>query len=247
MDLKQTMLFSRPIAHRGLHSADAPENSLAAFARAAEAGYPIELDVRPIDDGTVVVYHDGILTRLTDRDGYVCNLSKADLAEIRLGGTDEKIPTFNEVLELVAGRTPLLIEIKNEGTVGALERETLNILQSYKGEYAVQSFNPYSMEFFKKNAPQIPRGQLAMMIKDKQFGFIKRRLLSRLKLNKVSSPDFISYNALDLPNKYVTRTGLPVLAWTIHSNTELEKAKPYCDNIIFENFVPVIGDGKEEN
>ena len=218
MDIKKSWLFSRPIAHRGLHGIDAPENSLAAFGKAIEAGFPIEIDVRPIDDGTVVVFHDDKLTRMTDLDGYVCNMTKSDLEKVRLRNSDERIPTFKEVLEFVDGRTPLLIEIKNDSTVGQLERDTLELLSSYKGEYAVQSFNPYSMEFFKKNAPQIPRGQLSCFFDKKDLGFFKRFVLKRLKMNKVSSPDFISYNHANLPNKYVTKTKLPTLAWTVRSN-----------------------------
>lgn len=245
MDIKKSWLFSRPIAHRGLHGIDAPENSLAAFGKAIEAGFPIEIDVRPIDDGTVVVFHDDKLTRMTDLDGYVCNMTKSDLEKVRLRNSDEHIPTFKEVLEFVDGRTPLLIEIKNDSTVGQLERDTLELLSSYKGEYAVQSFNPYSMEFFKKNAPQIPRGQLSCFFDKKDLGFFKRFVLKRLKMNKVSSPDFISYNHANLPNKYVTKTKLPTLAWTVRSNAEMEKCLPYCDNIIFENFIPVIGEKEE--
>ena len=245
MDIKKSWLFSRPIAHRGLHGIDAPENSLAAFGKAIEAGFPIEIDVRPIDDGTVVVFHDDKLTRMTDLDGYVCNMTKSDLEKVRLRNSDERIPTFKEVLEFVDGRTPLLIEIKNDSTVGQLERDTLELLSSYKGEYAVQSFNPYSMEFFKKNAPQIPRGQLSCFFDKKDLGFFKRFVLKRLKMNKVSSPDFISYNHANLPNKYVPKTKLPTLAWTVRSNAEMEKCLPYCDNIIFENFIPVIGEKEE--
>lgn len=245
MDIKKSWLFSRPIAHRGLHGIDAPENSLAAFGKAIEAGFPIEIDVRPIDDGTVVVFHDDKLTRMTDLDGYVCNMTKSDLEKVRLRNSDERIPTFKEVLEFVDGRTPLLIEIKNDSTVGQLERDTLELLSSYKGEYAVQSFNPYSMEFFKKNAPQIPRGQLSCFFDKKDLGFFKRFVLKRLKMNKVSSPDFISYNHANLPNKYVTKTKLPTLAWTVRSNAEMENCLPYCDNIIFENFIPVIGEKEE--
>ena len=245
MDIKKSWLFSRPIAHRGLHGIDAPENSLAAFGKAIEAGFPIEIDVRPIDDGTVVVFHDDKLTRMTDLDGYVCNMTRSDLEKVRLRNSDERIPTFKEVLEFVDGRTPLLIEIKNDSTVGQLERDTLELLSSYKGEYAVQSFNPYSMEFFKKNAPQIPRGQLSCFFDKKDLGFFKRFVLKRLKMNKVSSPDFISYNHANLPNKYVTKTKLPTLAWTVRSNAEMEKCLPYCYNIIFENFIPVIGEKEE--
>lgn len=239
MDIKKTGLFTRPIAHRGLHDSTTPENSLLAYQKAIDAGYAIEIDVRPIDDGTVVVFHDDDIKRMTNRDGYVCNLTKADLDEITLLDSDQKIPTFEEVLKFVGGRVPLLIEIKNTGKIGQLERDTLALLENYQGEFAVQSFNPYSLEYFKKHAPHILRGQLAAFF-GKEMTFLRRYMLSRLKLNKVSAPDFISYRHSDLPIKYVTRTKLPVLAWTVRSNSELEKVKPYCDNIIFENFVPVV-------
>ena len=239
MDIKKTALFTLPIAHRGLHDATTPENSLAAYQKAIDAGYAIELDVRPIDDGTVVVFHDADLKRMTNRDGYVCNLSKDDLNSITLLNSNEKIPTFEEVLKFVDGRVPILIEIKNEGKIGPLERDVLALLENYSGEFAVQSFNPYSLEYFKKNAPHILRGQLAAYF-GKEMSFLRRYLLSRLKLNKVSAPDFIAYRHSDLPIKYVTKTKLPVLAWTVSSNADLEKVKPYCDNIIFENFIPVL-------
>ena len=176
MDIKKSGLFTRPIAHRGLHDELTPENSLSAFSRAVKAGFPIELDVRPIDDGSVVVFHDDGIKRMTNRDGYVCKLSKSDLAEIRLAGSDERIPYFSEVLELVDGRVPILIEIKNSNSnkSGELEQAVLDALRRYEGEYAVQSFNPYSMEFFKKNAPQIPRGQLSYVFGKKEFSFFKR-------------------------------------------------------------------------
>ena len=219
-----------------------PENSLSAFSRAVKAGFPIELDVRPIDDGSVVVFHDDGIKRMTNRDGYVCKLSKSDLAEIRLAGSDERIPYFSEVLELVDGRVPILIEIKNSNSNKSdeLEQAVLDALRRYEGEYAVQSFNPYSMEFFKKNAPQIPRGQLSYVFGKKEFSFFKRYMFNHLKVTKISSPDFISFACKDLPNKYVTRTDLPVLAWTVRINSDMEKVLPHCDNFIFENFIPVI-------
>lgn len=242
MDIKKSGLFTRPIAHRGLHDELTPENSLSAFSRAVKAGFPIELDVRPIDDGSVVVFHDDGIKRMTNRDGYVCKLSKSDLAEIRLAGSDERIPYLSEVLELVDGRVPILIEIKNSNSnkSGELEQAVLDALRRYEGEYAVQSFNPYSMEFFKKNAPQIPRGQLSYVFGKKEFSFFKRYMFNHLKVTKISSPDFISYAFNQLPNKYVTRTNLPVLAWTVRSNSDMEKVLPHCDNFIFENFIPVI-------
>ena len=148
MDLFNSWLVEQPIAHRGLHDKDTPENSLAAFSKAIEAGYPIELDVRLIADGTVVVFHDNSLSRLTENDGYIKFLNKEDLKYLTLKDSEEKIPTFEEVLNLVNGQVPLLIEVKNESKVGQLESKVIELLKDYKGEYAVQSFNPYVLEYF---------------------------------------------------------------------------------------------------
>ncbi len=231
-------LLQTPIAHRGLHTDELPENSSAAFENAIRNGYPIEMDVRIIDDGTVIVFHDDKLARMTGSDGYASTLKAADLDNLRLAGTDEKIPTFEQFLTQINGRTPLLIEIKNEAKVGALESKVMQMLKGYTGRFAVQSFNPYSMEYFKLNAPDIARGQLSCVFDKRILTRLKRYLLSHLKMNHVSSPDFISYSIDNLPNKYVTKTKLPVLAWTVRSNTEAEKVAHCSDNIIFEKFIP---------
>ena len=161
MDVKNSRLFTTPIAHRGLHNEDIPENSLLSFEKAVENGYPIEIDVRIIDDGTVIVFHDDVLGRMTAKDGYASNLRKADLAEIRLNGTDQVIPTLEQTLETANGKVPLLIETKVSCKIGELERKVIDILKSYNGEFAMQSFDPYSMEYFRKNEPDFIRGQLA--------------------------------------------------------------------------------------
>lgn len=240
MSILDSWLFKTPIAHRGLHDAQFPENSLGAFENAVKNGFPIELDVHIINDGTVVVFHDSKLSRVTGLDGYVGTLDKQQLKEVHLCKTEYTIPSFEEVLQLVNGKTPILIEIKNEGKIGSLEKKTLEILKSYNGDYAVQSFNPYSLEYFKQTAPEIMRGQLSTFFKkDELNGFFKRYVLTRMKLNKsVSFPDFVSYNVEYLPNKYVTKSALPTLAWTIQNQCQADKAEPFCDNIIFEKFLP---------
>lgn len=157
-----------------MHDKNAPENTLAAFSKAIEAGYPIELDLRIIDDGTVVVFHDEKLSRLTGSDGYITNLVKQKLKDYKILKSDQHIPTFEQTLELINGQVPLLIEIKNSNKVGILERKVLEILKGYDGEYAVHSFNPYTVEYFKKYAPQIPRGQLSSFFTDdKTLNFFK--------------------------------------------------------------------------
>lgn len=242
MDLFNSWLVQSPIAHRGLHDNTCPENSLSAFANAINEGYPIELDVQIISDGTIIVFHDESLSRLTDNDGYVKFLTKSDLEILTLNNSKEKIPTLEEVLKFVDGRVPLLIEIKNSNKVGELEKGVIELLKNYKGEYAVQSFNPFVLEYFYKHAPNILRGQLAGYMKDTNLSFFKRFALKRMLLNKkISHPDFISYEAKHLPNRFIRKyKKLPLLAWTVQSQTEYLRVVKYCDNVIFENFEPVI-------
>lgn len=242
MNLFNSWLVEIPIAHRGLWDKQTPENSLPAFKKAIDNGYAIELDVRLLSDGTVVVFHDDSLSRLTGNDGYIKFLQKSDLNMLSLGGTDQKIPLLEEVLKFVNGRTPLLIEIKNDGKVGELEGKVIELLKNYKGQFAIQSFNPYSLEYFYKHAPEFPRGQLAGYLKHQKLPFVHKFALKRMLLNKrVSHPDFISYEGKTLPNRFVRKyKDLPLLAYTVKSQEEYIKVVKFCDNIIFEGFDPKI-------
>lgn len=242
MEIFNSWIVKDYIAHRGFHTKDLPENSLGAFVNAIEHGYPIELDVQLIADGNIVVFHDYALSRMTGKDGYTKNLTTAELGEYKLAHTNYVIPTLAEVLKFVDGQVPILIEIKNEGKVGELESKLWDMLKRYNGEYAVQSFNPYSLEWFKNNAPHVWRGQLSTFFKKSQLSFFKKFVLKRMLLNKkVSCPHFISYDARFLPNFYVKRNkNLPLLAWIIQSQSDYMKIVKYCDNIIFENFEPKI-------
>ena len=160
------------------------------------------------------------------------------MKHLSLYGTDQKIPELSEVLSLVNGRVPVLIEIKNEGRVERLEEEVFKIIKNYKGELAVQSFNPFSLIWFKTNAPWILRGQLSS-----SFGFLnaevyKKIMLRYMFLNWKSKPDFISYDISALPNWRVSgirKNGIPVLSWTIKKIEDVQKAKKFSDNFIFEN------------
>lgn len=242
MEIFNSWLVKDYIAHRGLHNKENPENSLGAFARAIDEGYAIELDVQQIADGTIIVFHDYSLARMTGKDGYTKNLLKSELCDFKLSGTDFCIPTLVEVLNFVDGQVPLLIEIKNEGKVGELEKNTYEILKNYGGQYAIQSFNPYSLEWFKLNAPSVLRGQLSSYFKNINLSFVKKYALKHMLLNKkISCPHFISYNVENLPNHIVKRFNkLPLLAWVVRSQTQYIKAVKYCDNIIFEGFDPKI-------
>lgn len=237
----ESWLCNEYIAHRGLHNSELPENSLGAYDNAIKHNYPIEIDVRIISDGTLIVLHDDNLKRVCGKDKYASQLKKEDLADCKLFGTEYTIPTFEEVLNFVDGRTPLLIEIKQLDNVGELERKMWDLLKDYKGKFAIQSFNPFSLEWFKKNAPNVWRGQLSCFFKGEKLSFVKKVLLKRLKLNKISSPDFISYCAEDLPNKWVKKhENLPILAWTVRSQQKYINTVKHSDNIIFEDFIPKI-------
>ena len=183
MDLFKSWLVEKYIAHRGLHDEQSPENSLSAFEKAIENGYVIELDVQQISDGTVIVFHDATLSRLTGHDGYVKYLIKDDLSSCYLGGTKETIPTFQEALNKICGRTPILIEIKNSGKPGKLESQVLEHLKNYCGQYAIMSFNPYVLKWFKDNAPNIIRGQLSSFFKNENLNLLKRIVLKKMLLN----------------------------------------------------------------
>ncbi|MBR0154410.1 MAG: glycerophosphodiester phosphodiesterase [Lachnospiraceae bacterium] len=191
-------LLHHKYAHRGLHEKDksVPENSLAAFARACEAGYGMELDVQLSADGQVVVFHDDDLKRVCGVEKDVCELTFDELRELRLCGTEERIPLFTEVLELVAGRTPMIVELKSGGRNDELCEKTLEILRGYDGVYCIESFNPAIVAWFRKHAPQIVRGQLAMQrdqYDPQLMGGLGPYLLSNTCLNVIARPHFIAY------------------------------------------------------
>ena len=241
MDLFKTWLVETPIAHRGYHSKGVPENSLSAFTKAIEKGFAISFDVHVLADGTPVVFNDNKLARMTGNDGYIKYLNKEDLKSLTLKNSKERIPTLEEALKLVAGRVPLLIEIKNMHKVGKVEQAILDVLKNYNGEYAIQSFNPYSLEYFKIHAPNIIRGQLSGSFNGEKINLFKKLALKKLKLNKISEPHFINYEASALPNKYVKKyKDLPLLAWVVKSKNDYLRVIKHCDNIIFEDFEPEI-------
>lgn len=242
MDLFKSWLVETPIAHRGLHDATFPENSISAFKNAIKNGYAIELDVQMLSDGTVVVFHDESLSRMTGNDGYLKFLTKADLPMLKLNGGKETIPTLEEALTAIGGETPVIIEVKNNSKVGELEQKVIDILARYNGEYAVAAFNPLVLNYFKEHAPNILRGQLAGFLKNIKMKFITRWGMKRMVFaKKLSGANFIMYEAKTLPNRFVRKfKKLPLLAWTVKSQEEYLRVVKYCDNIIFEGFDPKI-------
>ena len=234
-------ITTKPIAHRGLHNNKIPENSLGAFKNAIEKGYATELDVHLSIDGEIIVFHDDNFLRMTGFDGLVEATSSSKIDNLVLNGTKEKVPRFSEVLELVDAKVPILIEIKNKYQVGPLEKSLAALLKNYEGEYAIQSFNPYSLKWFRHNFPIAPRGQLSCDFKNETIDWYEKFILRNLLMNWISRPDFIAYDINLLPHWAVTRLKnkrMPILAWTIDSIDKQYKAKQYADNIIFEGILP---------
>ena len=242
MNIYETWIVKSPIAHRGLFGEKIPENSLLAFKQAIKNKLPIELDVTALADGTPVIFHDEKLARMTGRDGFISSMSLADISDLKLQGTKEKIPTLAEALDVIDGKVPVLIEIKNFGKVGPLEKAVWKELIKYDGEYAIESFNPYTLEWFKNNAPKIKRGQLSCFFRNKDISGVRKFALKRMLLNKkISEPNFIVYDGADMPNKYLKKYYgvIPVLAYTIKSEGEELRLKGFCDNFLFDSYTPL--------
>jgi len=240
-----SFILNRPIAHRGLHSGDIPENSMPAFRAAIQEGYPIETDVRILSDGSLILFHDDDLNRLCGKEGRIYACTKEQVDTFTLLGTEEKIPTFKEFLNEVNGQVPLLVEIKTVPEVDSKKfiRAVLDELKDYKGEVALQSFQPKYGKILKKMKSKYPFGILATASAVKEnfsgpFWRLKAFAVRRMVFNKVVKPDFISYQFSDYPNPSTDAFKKAKLAWTVRSPEDEEYARKYADNIIFENYIP---------
>ncbi len=248
--------FTRiPIAHRALHDLPAgrPENSISAMQAATRAGYGIELDLQLSADGVAMVFHDYNLDRLTSQSGAVRQRSARDLCQIALTGSasGDTIPTFAQVLELVAGQVPLLVEIKDQDgalgpDTGALEAAAARDLIGYGGPVAVMSFNPHAVAAFAAQAPDIPVGLTTGRFDPRNWKSVPEARLAELAM----IPDFdrvgacfVSHraDALDMaPIRALKARGVPILCWTIRSPKEEARARRIADNITFEGYLPAI-------
>lgn len=225
-------LTARPYAHRGLHGAGVPENSRAAFEAAIAAGFGIELDVRPCAGNGAMVFHDARLERLSEGKGALRRLPAAWAAAVRLKGSDETIPSFEDALALIAGRAPLLVEIKAP-RLGwrSLCRSLEAGLRAYPGPVAVMSFDAATIGWFARNAPHVPRG----LVMSEQ-GRRKIALPRGLALC-IADPDFLAYDVRSLPSAFAAdacRRGLALLVWTVRSEADRQKALRLGDQIIHE-------------
>ncbi len=232
-------------AHRGLFDNDGgvPENSMAAFDMAVKNGYGIELDVQLTKDGEVVVFHDYDLKRACGVDAKLSDLTLDELQSYGLFGTEYKIPTLADVLDLVDKKVPLLVELKGEDSNTALCHSVSALLTLYDGEYSVESFNPLLLRWFKINRPQIARGQLVTnLLKEKKSGFFLDFALTHMLLNFLSRPDFIAADEKHLRNASVrictSIFGAKLFVWTVRSKEHFVVISENGDNSIFEAFDP---------
>ena len=233
--LKETI-----IAHRGVHNEkDIIENSLEAFKEAVNKNYIIELDVHFLKDGEVVVFHDDNIERMTGINKNLKDCTYDDIRNIKLLNKNTYIPKFSDVLKLVDGKVPILIELKNDNKVGLLESSLVQILKKYNGKYAVQSFNPLSIMWFKNNYPNIIRGQLVCKFKNKKMDNIKKFILKTMFFNIITNPDFISHSVDDLSYKEVNKIKKNkfILGWTVRNKERYDELIKYYDNLICEKFI----------
>lgn len=244
MKKDNSFLTQALIAHRGFHDIKngIPENSILAFKKAIQNNYIIELDVHITKDGKVVVFHDDNLKRVTGVDRDLKDLNYNDLKTLKLQGTNQSIPLFKDVLNLINGKVPVIVELKYDVKCGILEKEVIKILKNYNGNFAIKSFNPFSVNYFRKNASTIPRGQLVSNFKDEKMNIFKKIFLSKMLFNFISRPDFISCDIRALPNNKIEkiRKNKIILGWTVRNKEDMKKAKKYCDNFICENIEDII-------
>ena len=248
-------IFNRPdtthfkksyFAHRGLHdnASDAPENSMAAFRKAVEAGLGMELDVQVTKDGVPVVFHDFKLERICGAPGKIADSTYEELQAYTLCDSKERIPRFSELLEMVDGQVPLIVEIKaetaNVSCCGIID----SLLRAYRGPYCIESFNPMVLWWFRRNHGDVVRGQLSSNFRrEGEYWNILYFAMTHLLFNFLTKPDFIAYNHKfsEEPGRRICRRLYrhPAAAWTIRSQQDLEALKGEYDVFIFDSFLPV--------
>jgi len=232
----------RNFAHRGLHTPDksVPENSLPAFKAAAELGYGVELDVHITKDGKIVVFHDDDLSRLCGVGGRIKDMTWEKLRKLRVLGTEYPIPLLSEVLSVINGRGPIIVELKRGGRNRELCEKTYRMMKKYAGAFCVESFDPRIVRWFRRHAPEVLRGQLAYhpgyMTKD--AGKIKGFLVGNLLTNFLARPHFIAYGIgrKTLTVKLCELLGAMKFAWTSRDLT----SEADNDAVIFEHYLPAV-------
>ncbi len=233
-------------AHRGLHGNGLPENSMAAFRAALDAGYGIELDIHLLKDGNLAVIHDSLLNRTTGEAGHIEDLTTEDLKKYHLEGTEETIPEFMEVLTLFAGKAPLIVELKAvDGNHAALAEAACKMLENYPGPYCMESFDPRCIQWLKKNRPGVIRGQLTENFTKGRNDLPEwlRIALTHNLLNFMTVPDFVAYHFKTRKDTFTNDICRHLwkaqgVTWTLRSQEEYDTAVKEGWLPIFEGFRP---------
>lgn len=231
-------------AHRGLHDnhSDAPENSMKAFKKAVDAGYGIEMDIQLTKDKIPVVFHDETLNRMCGVEGKVWEFTYEELQKLTLAESEERIPKFEDVLALVGGKVPLIVEFKLDVPSTEVCEIADPMLQAYNGIYCIESFHPFAVKWYREHRPEVIRGQLSQDFskQEKYKGKFIYWLLSNLLTNVLTRPDFIAYNHKDadmFSRKVCSLMGALPVAYTIKSQEEYEKVKDQFELFIFDSFI----------
>lgn len=239
-----TWLKENLISHRGLHTFDKsiPENSYAAFKKSMDYGFSIECDLNLLKDGTVVVFHDKDFNRLCGINKNLSDVTYEEMKNYTLEHSRETILTLPELLSLVDGKVPLLIELKPHGDAKRLCEQTAKILDGYAHPFAIFSFHPRVVLWFKKYRNHYIRGQISEYFKtDQNMKKLHKYMMKILFFNRFTKPDFISYGITDLPNKYcdkAKRKGLTVISYAAKTQKQLDFVKSNYHNAVFEYFIP---------
>jgi glycerophosphoryl diester phosphodiesterase len=244
-------LVAKPIAHRGLHnkSQGIIENTVSAAEAAIARGFPIELDVQLTADDEAIVFHDFELDRLTGEAGPVAERRLSDLSRIDISGTmgGDKIPSFKEYLGTIAGRTPLVVEVKSKFNGDMrLTKRIIEILRDYNGPFVVKSFDPDIVAYLREHAPNITRGFIGELeYASKADSFLtpeqKHRMANLLHFSE-TQPQFLSWRVKDIPcaSTHLSRLlgNLPVMTWTVRNPEDRARAEKHADQMVFEGFLP---------
>lgn len=236
--------YHRNFAHRGLHTKNKkiPENSKAAFRRAVEHDYGIELDIQFSKDFQVVVFHDDTLDRVCGVHGRVDEYTYQELQKMTLCKTKEQIPLFSEVLSIVNGKVPLIVELKTGRNNRRLCETAYSMLKDYKGDYCIESFDPFIVNWFRKNTPHLLRGQLSSPYSalKKELEPKQAFLLGNCLSNVIARPNFIAYNKISMPFtvKLAYSLGAMPVVWTVRNTDDIEGLEAKNQAVIFEFYEP---------
>lgn len=243
-NLQMNPFYHRNFAHRGLHTKDKsiPENSIPAFLHAVNNNYGIELDLQFSKDFQVVVFHDDTLTRVCGVNKRVDDLTYEELQQLTLCETNERIPLFSEVLKLVNGKVPLIVELKTGKNNERLCKTAYQILKEYQGDYCIESFDPFIVKWFRLNAPHILRGQLSAPVSSlkKELPASQAFFLSNCLSNFLSRPNFIAYDKISMPFpvKLAYSLGAMPVVWTVRDSDDIKLIESKNDAVIFEFYHP---------